>query len=62
MVLNQNVEQMAQAERDPVLGERLPEFDDRNYLWCVNALCKEVQWNPVLPMDLAQAVTRVNGV
>ncbi|TEB35555.1 cytochrome P450 [Coprinellus micaceus] len=51
MALNPQVAIKAQTELDAVVGtDRLPSFDDREYLPYVNALAKEVfRWNTVVP-------------
>lgn len=62
MVLNQDAQHKAQAELDSVLGDRLPEFGDREHLPYVNAMCKEVhRWHPVGPLGVAHAVTQDDG-
>ncbi|KAF8589876.1 cytochrome P450 [Ramaria rubella] len=57
MVLYPEVQRKAQAELDSVIGmDRLPEFEDRQHLPYINALCKEIQrWNPVVPVGVAHA-------
>ena len=63
MVVNQDAQRKAQAELDSVLGDRLPEFNDREHLPYVNALCKEVhRWHTVLPTGLAHAVSQDDGM
>ena len=58
MVLNQEAQRKAQDELDSVIGDRLPEFGDRDHLPYVNAICKEVhRWHPVGPLGVAHAVT-----
>ncbi|KAF8588182.1 cytochrome P450 [Ramaria rubella] len=51
MLLHPEVQRKAQAELDAVIGsDRFPEFDDRDNLPYVNALCEEIQrWRPVTP-------------
>lgn len=51
MALNPEVMKKAQAEIDLVVGnDRLPTFEDRQYLPYVDALTKEVlRWNVVVP-------------
>ncbi|KAF8511387.1 cytochrome P450 [Gautieria morchelliformis] len=60
MVLSPEVQKKAQAELDAVVGpNRLPEFEDRNNLPYINALCKEVlRWHPLLPIGVAHATTQ----
>ncbi|KAG5716246.1 O-methylsterigmatocystin oxidoreductase [Termitomyces sp. T112] len=55
MVLNPEVMKKAQAEIDSVVGkDRLPTFEDRQYLPYVDALAKEVlRWNVVVPNGVA---------
>lgn len=54
MVLNPSVQQIAQAEIDRVVGrERLPDWNDRESLPYVGALCREVlRWAPVFPLGM----------
>lgn len=62
MLLNQDVQRKAQAELDSVVGERLPEFTDREHLPYINAICKEVhRWHPITPLGFAHAVTQDDG-
>ncbi|KAG6842992.1 hypothetical protein H0H93_002633, partial [Arthromyces matolae] len=51
MALHPDVLKKAQAELDAVVGtERLPTFEDRQYLPYIDALTKEVlRWNAVAP-------------
>lgn len=51
MVLYPEVQKIAQAELDSVIGEeRLPDFSDRAHLPYVEAIVKEVlRWHPVTP-------------
>lgn len=60
MVLHPEVQQKAQAELDNVVGmNRLPDFNDRNNLPYLSAVCKEVhRWHPVLPLGIAHRVTQ----
>ncbi|KAF8513276.1 cytochrome P450, partial [Gautieria morchelliformis] len=60
MVLSPEVQKKAQAELDAVVGpNRLPEFEDRNDLPYINALCKEIlRWHPLLPVGIAHATTQ----
>jgi Cytochrome P450 len=60
MVLSPEVQKKAQAELDAVVGpNRLPEFEDRNNLPYINALCKEIlRWHPLLPLGFAHATTQ----
>ncbi|KAG5723754.1 O-methylsterigmatocystin oxidoreductase [Termitomyces sp. T112] len=55
MALNPEVMKKAQAEIDSVVGnDRLPTFQDRQYLPYVDALAKEVfRWNVVVPNGVA---------
>ena len=63
MVLNQEAQRKAQDELDSAIGERLPEFGDRDHLPYVKAICKEVlRWHPVAPLGVAHAVTQDDGV
>jgi len=52
MVLNPEVQAIAQAEIDRVVGkDRLPDFNDRPALPYVEALLREtLRWNPVVPL------------
>ncbi|KAK0469197.1 cytochrome P450 [Desarmillaria tabescens] len=60
MALNPDVQKKAQAEIDRVVGlNRLPVFADREHLFYVNAIVKEVlRWKPILPLGLPHATTR----
>ncbi|KAG6901544.1 hypothetical protein C0995_010654 [Termitomyces sp. Mi166 len=55
MALNPEVMKKAQTEIDSVVGnDRLPTFEDRQYLPYVDALAKEVfRWNVVVPNGVA---------
>ena len=66
MVLFPEAQRKAQEELDKVVGlNRLPEYDDKENLPYINALCKEVlRWHPIAPLGVAHAVTRdddING-
>lgn len=51
MVLNPEIQAKARAEVDTVIGNRLPEFDDRPSLPYVNAMLDEtLRWGPVTPL------------
>ena len=52
MTLYPQVQKLAQAEIDSVIGsDRLPTSEDRARLPYVNAVIKEVlRWNPVAPL------------
>ena len=54
MVLNPVVQQRAQAEIDRVVGrDRLPDWNDRESLPYVGAVCREVlRWRPIIPLGL----------
>lgn len=56
MVRYPDVQKRAQAELDSVVGAgRLPDFEDRNSLPYVTAVCKEVhRWHPALPQGVAR--------
>jgi cytochrome P450 len=60
MVLSPEVQRKAQTELDAVVGpNRLPEFEDRDNLPYINAICKEVlRWYPFLPLGVAHCTTR----
>ncbi|TFY58370.1 hypothetical protein EVG20_g8174 [Dentipellis fragilis] len=55
-----DVMKKAQAELDSVVGrERLPTFEDEDFLPYCGALIKEVtRWRPIGPLGVAHAVTR----
>jgi cytochrome P450 len=57
MVISPDVQKRAQEELDAVVGpNRLPEFEDRNNLPYINALCKEIlRWHPLLPLGIAHS-------
>ncbi|KAF8518587.1 cytochrome P450 [Gautieria morchelliformis] len=59
MRLFPEVQRKAQEELDEVVGlSRLPEYEDRENLPYINALCKEViRWHPVLPLGVGHYVT-----
>ena len=60
MVLFPEAQRKAQEELDKVVGfNRLPEYEDRESLPYINALCKEVlRWQPVTPLGLPHRVTQ----
>jgi cytochrome P450 len=59
MRLYPEVQKKAQEELDEVVGlSRLPEYEDRENLPYINALCKEiVRWHPVFPLGVAHRVS-----
>ena len=59
MRLYPEVQKKAQEELDEVVGlSRLPEYEDRENLPYINALCKEVvRWHPVAPLGVAHRVS-----
>jgi cytochrome P450 len=58
MVFYPKAQRKAQAELDSVTGmNRMPDFEDRESLPYVNALCNEVlRWHPVTPLAIAHRV------
>ena len=60
MVLFPEAQRKAQEELDKVVGSnRLPEYEDRENLPYVNALCKEVfRWHPIIPLGIPHRVTQ----
>jgi cytochrome P450 len=60
MVLYPEVQRKAQKELDEVVGStRLPDYEDRDNLPYINALCNEVlRWHPVLPLGISHRVTQ----
>jgi cytochrome P450 len=60
MVLFPEAQRKAQKELDDVVGStRFPEFEDRDNLPYINALCKEVlRWHPIAPLGIAHRVTQ----
>lgn len=53
MVLHPEVQQRAQAEIDEVVGDRLPEFTDRDSLPYIDWIIQEVlRWGPVSPIGV----------
>lgn len=52
MTLYLDVQARAQAELDTVIGtDRLPDFNDRDSLPYINALCSEIiRWLPATPL------------
>ncbi|KAF8444949.1 cytochrome P450 [Boletus edulis BED1] len=59
MILFPEVQAKAQAELDAVVGsERLPSFNDRDFLPYINAICKEVlRWHTVAPLAMPHVAT-----
>lgn len=59
MVLHPDVQRKAQDELDSVIGmDRLPNFQDREHLPYISALCKELlRWRPVLPLGVAHCAS-----
>ncbi|EMD40136.1 hypothetical protein CERSUDRAFT_151116 [Gelatoporia subvermispora B] len=55
MVIHPDVQKRAQADLAKVVGrERLPEFNDRESLPYIEAICKEaMRWQPVVPLGIA---------
>ncbi|KAL9712265.1 hypothetical protein Ac2012v2_005343 [Leucoagaricus gongylophorus] len=54
MALHPQVQKKAQEELDKVIGNRLPEFNDRPNLPYINAMVKEsLRWQPVVPLAVA---------
>ncbi|XP_006456366.1 hypothetical protein AGABI2DRAFT_211278 [Agaricus bisporus var. bisporus H97] len=54
MAIYPDVQKKAQAELDRVLGNRLPEFNDRSSLPYISALLKESErWQPIGPLGIA---------
>ncbi|KAF8512711.1 cytochrome P450 [Gautieria morchelliformis] len=59
MVLFPEAQHKAQEELDGVVGNRLPEYEDRESLPYVNALCKEVlRWHPIFPLGVPHRVIK----
>jgi len=55
MALYPEVQKKAQKELDEVIGDRLPEFNDRPNLPYINAMVKEsFRWQPVVPLGMYQ--------
>ena len=53
MVLRPEVQKKAQEELDKVIGNRLPEFNDRANLPYISAMVKEsLRWQPVVPLGI----------
>jgi len=53
MALYPEVQKKAQKELDKVIGNRLPEFNDRPNLPYINAMMKEsLRWQPVVPLGV----------
>jgi len=58
MVLYPEVQKKAQEELDRVVGNRLPEFNDRLNLSYINAMVKEsLRWQPVAPLGAYNKLT-----
>ena len=60
MVLFPEAQRRAQKELDNVVGSnRLPDYEDRENLPYINALCKEVlRWHPIVPLGVAHRLTQ----
>lgn len=58
MILFPEVQKKAQKEIDAVVGrDRLPHYEDQNYLPYINALVKETfRWHPVAPLGVPHKV------
>ena len=59
MLKNPKVQQRAHEELDGVIGRgRLPDFEDKDSLPYINAICKEVlRFYPITPLGVAHALT-----
>jgi len=54
MALRPEVQKKAQEELDKVIGNRLPEFNDRQNLPYISAMVKEsLRWQPVVPLGMS---------
>jgi len=60
MVLFPEAQRKGQEELDKMIGfNRLPEYEDREKLPYINALCKEVlRWHPIAPFGFPHRVTQ----
>jgi cytochrome P450 len=60
MLLFPEAQRKAQEELDEVVGlTRLPEYEDRQNLPYINALCKEVlRWHPPFPVGVPHHLTQ----
>ncbi|KIJ57190.1 hypothetical protein M422DRAFT_23283 [Sphaerobolus stellatus SS14] len=57
MALYPEVQIKAQSELDRILGDRLPTYEDQEYLPYINALCKEIQrYHTVFPLGIAHGL------
>ncbi|KIJ53479.1 hypothetical protein M422DRAFT_154433 [Sphaerobolus stellatus SS14] len=57
LVLHPDAQRKAQEELDRVLGDRLPDMEDRDSLPYTNALIEEVQrWRPAVPLGIPHAL------
>ncbi|KAK7058891.1 hypothetical protein VNI00_001515 [Paramarasmius palmivorus] len=58
LILHPDVQKKAQSELDRVLGDRLPDFNDRQQLPYIACICHEIlRWNPVTPLGVAHYVS-----
>ncbi|KAF8990310.1 cytochrome P450 [Cyathus striatus] len=58
MLTSTDVQLKAQNEIDTVIGNRLPEYTDRESLPYVEAVYREVmRWNPVVPLSVPRSTT-----
>jgi len=60
MALYPQAQKKAQEELDRVIGNRLPEFNDRPNLPYINAMVKEsLRWQLVTPLGIYQSFFRI---
>ena len=59
MALYPDVQRLAQAELDRVIGtDRLPDFSDRPSLPYINAIVKEpMRWHSIVPLGIAHLIS-----
>jgi len=61
MALYPDVQKKAQEELDKVIGNRLPEFNDRPNLPYINAMVKEsLRWQLVTPLAVPHMATEAD--
>ncbi|KAL4246397.1 cytochrome P450 family protein [Abortiporus biennis] len=61
MLLYPDVQKKAQAQIDQIVGDRLPEFEDRQFLPYIDAIVSEtLRWHPVIPQNVPHLAEQDN--